>query len=334
MISTLLLATVVLTAALPDDVKAEFDSFAQRYGKNYGSEYAARLKKFAANVAMIEKVNGQGLGFQLAITKFADQTGDEIAALSGSSGMKPESSLSLGVHKYTGASLPDSIDWTEKGAVTPVKNQKNCGGCWAFATTGALEGAWQIASGNLLVFSEEQFFDCDFDTGDMGCSGGLAIRAFNYSMQHVVCTEVQYPTNVTGWSIMRDCNEDKCTTPGIPKGGVTGFKNVDKSEQALMEAVAQGPVTVGVAADKDIFHLYKKGIIQGAGCGDKVNHAVLLVGYGTDNGVKYWKVKNSWAASWGEEGYVRVVRGSDECGILELAAYPVVKKLNEPLISV
>eukprot|EP00406_Dinophysis_acuminata_P013967 CAMPEP_0179223740 /NCGR_PEP_ID=MMETSP0797-20121207/7403_1 /TAXON_ID=47934 /ORGANISM="Dinophysis acuminata, Strain DAEP01" /LENGTH=339 /DNA_ID=CAMNT_0020930645 /DNA_START=77 /DNA_END=1096 /DNA_ORIENTATION=+ len=330
--------TVLLAAAVPDDIIGEFNKFAKKWGKNYGAEYDIRLNVFAANLRMNEKIKAQRLGFELAITQFADRTGAEIAALYPVYTEKPNVSLSLGMHRYSGVSLPDSVDWTTQGAVTPVKNQEHCGGCWAFATTGALEGAWQIATGNLVVLSEEQLLDCDFDTGDMGCSGGLATRAFNYTTQHDVCSEAAYPTNVAKWNIGVDCKEDTCYkkgAPGIPKGGVTGFTAVDSNEQALMEAVAQGPVATGVAADKDIFHLYTKGILQGKGCGNKIDHAVLVVGYGADNGVKYWKVKNSWGPTWGEGGYVRVIRGVDECGILDLPpAYPVVRKVDALVINV
>merc|ERR1712087_719334 len=131
----------------------------------------------------------------------------------------------LGKHTYNGESLAASVDWTTKGAVTPVKNQGQCGSCWSFSTTGALEGAWEIASGNLVPLSEQQFVDCD--KVDSGCNGGLMDNAFKFAEENAICTEKSYPYKAVGGS----CKASSCTT-GIPKGSVTGFKDVTvNSEQ-------------------------------------------------------------------------------------------------------
>jgi C1A family cysteine protease len=241
----------------------------------------------------------------------------------------------LGTHVYSGGDLPDSVDWTKKGAVTPIKNQGQCGSCWAFSSTGALEGAWQIATGKLVSLSEQQLVDCaKFRWGDMGCSGGLQPHAFKYMEQAAMCGEDTYPYTAKNHLFTR-CKASNCSTdPALPKGALKGYKSVDSTEQALMEAVTQQPVAVSIEADQDVFHLYKHGIVQGKGCGQQLDHAVLAVGYGTDNGVKYWKVKNSWGTSWGEEGYVRIIRGTDECGILNgPPVYPVVDKNPAPSVD-
>merc|ERR1711904_712652 len=150
----------------------------------------------------------------------------------------------LGSHEYKGEALADSIDWTAKGAVTAVKNQQQCGSCWSFSTTGALEGAWEIATGKLVSLSEQQFVDCD--KVDQGCSGGLMDNAFQYAEKNALCTEQSYSYKARRGT----CEASSCTV-GIPKGSVTGYKDVAKDDmQALMEAVTQQPVSIAIEADK------------------------------------------------------------------------------------
>jgi len=216
---------------------------------------------------------------------------------------------------------PSSRDWRAEGAVTPVKNQGQCGSCWSFSTTGSLEGAWEIATGKLVSLSEQQFVDCD--KRDSGCSGGLMDTAFKYAEKNALCTEESYSYKGRASS----CKASSCSV-GIPKGGVTGFKDVaTDDDQALMEAVAKGPVSIAIEADKSAFQLYHSGVLS-ATCGTNLDHGVLAVGYGSENGQDYWKVKNSWGTSYGEDGYVRLLRGKGgkgECGILSgPPSYPVV----------
>merc|ERR1711988_1605016 len=210
--------------------------------------------------------------------------------------LKPEnqagSQAYLGKHTYSGADLPDEIDWSTQSAVSPVKDQGSCGSCWAFSTVGSLEGRAAIATGNLQQFSEQQFVDCDKDFGDQGCNGGLMDNAFKYLMQSKgACTEDSYGYKGSAGS----CQIDSCTI-GLEASKVTGYKDVAADADSLKEAVAEGPVSVG---------------------------------YGTDGGNDYWKVKNSWGSSFGENGYIRMIRGTKgatgECGILTgPPSYPVI----------
>merc|ERR1711964_158940 len=188
-------------------------------------------------------------------------------------------------------------------------------------TTGALEGAWEIASGNLVSLSEQQFVDCD--KVDSGCNGGLMDNAFEFAEKNAICTETSYPYTAKGGS----CKASSCTV-GIPKGGVTGYKDVTAdSEQDLMSALNKQPVSIAIEADKSVFQLYSSGVLSGT-CGTNLDHGVLAVGYGTENGTDYWLVKNSWGSSWGDEGYVKLLRGkggSGECGLLQASSYPVMR---------
>eukprot|EP00931_Biecheleriopsis_adriatica_P046238 TRINITY_DN2653_c0_g1_i1.p1 TRINITY_DN2653_c0_g1~~TRINITY_DN2653_c0_g1_i1.p1 ORF type:complete len:291 (-),score=74.14 TRINITY_DN2653_c0_g1_i1:795-1586(-) len=236
----------------------------------------------------------------------------------------------LGTDLYSGAKLAASVDWVAKGAVTDPKNQGQCGSCWAFSTTGALEGAWQIATGKLVALSEQQLVDCA-KNGNQGCNGGSMDLAFEYLEKNAVCTEESYNYTARQGTT---CHETSCTV-GIPKGSVTGFKDVPiKDTNALMEAVAQQPVSVAIEADQMAFQMYHDGILKKE-CGAKLDHGVLIVGYGTEDGVDYWKVKNSWGASWGENGYIRIQRGlpeDGECGIKDQPSYPVVKSASDVFV--
>lgn len=306
-------------------VDTDFKHFVEKFGKDYGPEYEARKQVFAKNQEIVEKVNKHNLGFRVGINMYADLTGSEFASMYGGL-LKNQNISTVGVHRYEGEDLPMEIDWVAKGAVTPVKDQGQCGSCWAFSSTGALEGAWQIATGHMVSFSEQQLVDCaKFSYGNMGCSGGLQPRAYKYIESNAMCTEAEYAYTGKN-SLFTPCQASKCTTPGLPKGGMVNYKSVESSEQGLMAALNQQPVAVSLEADKDVFHLYKSGIVQGPGCGTTLDHAVLAVGYGSEGDKKYWKVKNSWTTSWGEQGYVRIIRGTDECGILNgPPTYPIVK---------
>merc|ERR1711985_19367 len=269
--------------------------------------------------------NAKGNKYTLAVTEFADMTADDFGATY--MGLaKPEKMWGelpyLGSHKYSGVAPPSSVDWSDKGAVTPIKNQGQCGSCWSFSTTGSIEGAWEIATGKLVSLSEQQFVDCSKAFGNMGCNGGLMDNAFKYAEQNAICTEASYPYKAKGGS----CEAASCTT-GIPKGGVTGFKDVKSEDlQGLEEAVVQQPVSIAIEADRRIFQMYHSGVLTGT-CGTKLDHGVLAVGYGTLSGTDYWKVKNSWGASWGSKGYVLLEKGKNsagECGIKMQPSYPVV----------
>merc|ERR1712216_887743 len=200
--------------------------------------------------------------------------------------------------------LDASVDWTTKGAVTPVKNQGQCGSCWAFSTTGSTEGAYQIATGKLLSFSEQELVDCAGSYGNQGCNGGLMDNGFKYLESKGDALESTY--SYTGKS--GSCSSSKSSNPALAAGKVTSFNDVTSDSVPQMEAaVSKGPVSVAIEADQSGFQFYKSGVFSGA-CGTNLDRGVLVVGYGTDGGKDYWKVKNSWGTSWGKDGYIMVAR--------------------------
>jgi C1A family cysteine protease len=302
-----------------------FTAWAHTHGKQYATreELVLRRAVFAANVAKIEKHNAEAAAglhtWTQGVNQFTDLTADEFKAtrMSGiKNANKPRTHINESLLQVT--ALPDSVDWTTKGAVTPVKDQGQCGSCWAFSTTGSTEGAVFLKTGTLLSLSEQQLMDCSQKEGNESCNGGLMDDAFQYIIDNKgIGSEASYPY---------EAKDDKCrTVPSVAT--IVGFTDVPaNSDTALMTAIVQQPISVAIEADQAVFQSYKSGVMTGK-CGTQLDHGVLAVGYGTDAGQDYYKVKNSWGLSWGEQGFIRMGRGTafapnGQCGILMMSSYP------------
>jgi len=281
------------------------------HGKRYGTraEFEFRLNQFKEYLAKVEEHNSRNdVGHTVGLNAFSDLTADEWKMKLGYRAQDKLAAKEPVVLDET--NLAESVDWRTKGAVTPVKNQGQCGSCWAFSTTGAVEGAMFLSSGNLESYSEQNLVDCS-KNGNQGCNGGLMDYAFQWIEQHPLMLEADYPYTARDGSCQYDSSKGH--------GHVKDFSDVTASAGQLKAAVAKQPVSVAIEADQFVFQGYTGGVIT-SGCGSQLDHGVLAVGYGTEDGTDYVLVKNSWGASWGDQGYVKMA--FDQCGVTQAASYP------------
>jgi len=283
--------------------------YVTEWGKSYGTkaEFEFRLEQFKNTMKKMAEHQENGSASEVALNQFADWTSAEYKRLLGYRGPQLNEETNE-VEEVTA----DSVNWVTKGAVTNVKNQGACGSCWAFSTTGSVEGAMFLSTGKLQTFSEQQLVDCS--KSNAGCNGGWMDTAFQYIESNPLMLEADYPYTARDGK----CQYNK--SKGV--GKVKTYKDVspDSSGANLKSALSKGPVSVAIEADQSAFQFYHTGVIT-KGCGTKLDHGVLAVGYGNESGQDYILVKNSWGPSWGDQGYIKIA--PNQCGILNAASYPV-----------
>jgi len=302
---------------------SRFTSFQERFNKKYSTleELETRFDIFRTNLRNIIEHNlVPNQNFTMGINQFTDLTQEEFKAQYTGGYKTNVGSYGCATFTSSATGAPVSIDWRKKNAVTSVKDQGQCGSCWAFSSTGAAEGAWAIKTGTLVDLSEEQLVECatGIQYGSHGCNGGQMEGAFKYLIQNGQCADSTYPyTSGNGQS--GSCKS--CTKVAQ----FSSCSDVKPNDQIVLKnAVAQQPVSVAIEADTRYFQSYSGGIMDSPSCGTNLDHGVLIVGYGEENGNKYWLVKNSWSTSWGEQGYFRVQRtdSTNDPGICGIAMDP------------
>ena len=323
---------------LTDVSVEEWDAFKAAHGKSYEGPVEEEFRKrlYMENKDYVAKHNRLAhkghYSYFLKINQFSDLLHSEfVATMNGY-----RRNLKMNTTQNTGATflppegfkLPIEVDWRKKGAVTEVKNQGHCGSCWAFSATGALEGQHFRKTGQLVSLSEKNLMDCSTKYDNDGCNGGAPQNAFIYIRDnHGLDTEESYPY------IPKDgnCRFSRATVGATDKG----FVELDYGNETMLAiaVAAHGPISVSINADEKSFAHYSHGIYDDPNCDSGwVTHAVLVVGYGPG----YWLVKNSWAKTWGDEGYIKIARDSkctgpdadneciNRCGIANHPIYPIV----------
>jgi len=314
-----LLCCVAVASATVSD---EFRAFKTKYGKIYRNEAenAHRMKAFADNLEKIAKHNKEAAEgkhtYTLGVNKFADLTEAEwrdTLTLKVAKNEKPKYQM-----KSKLVDIPDEVDWRDEGYVTPVKDQAQCGSCWAFSTTGSMEGALFKKTGDLVSLSEQNLVDCD--NIDSGCNGGLMENAFQWIMHNGgINSEEDYPYEGRDKSCRFDDNKDTYT--------ISAYHEIkEQDEDDLTEKIAsEGPISVAIDAGKFSFQLYHSGVYYEPACSStRLNHGVTAVGYGVLDGKDFYWVKNSWGTGWGDDGYIKMSRNrGNNCGIATDASWPV-----------
>ena len=332
---------------------SSFSDFQKRFNKNYDSleELQKRFLIFRMNFKNIVSHNLDiTQNFTLGVNHFTDLTPEEFREkyINGflnenenenendnKDFNKGEKGL-YGCKSFVSTNsvnLPLYVDWRQEGAVTSVKDQGQCGSCWAFSATGAVEGVWAINKGKLIDLSEQELVDCanGFSYGSHGCNGGEMDGAFKYIIQNGQCSLSDYPyTSGYGSGYIPSSKKSdlgmcqKCSS--IVE--ISSCNDVKSNDQiSLKNAVVKQPVSIAIEADTRYFQSYSSGVLDSNACGTSLDHGVLIVGYGEENGKKYWLVKNSWSESWGEQGYIKILRSDSTndpgiCGIAMQPSFP------------
>ena len=307
---------------------AMFVTYKQKFNRHYSSasEEAQRRAIFETNMrsaAELEKTNPHA---RFGMNEYTDVDAKEFK----STHHNADFSKVLKNRKpieYTAVQASTGIDWRTKGAVTHVKNQLQCGGCWSFSTTGNIEGQWFLAGHKLVSLSEQELLSCDLTGGDQGCGGGLMDYAFEWlvsAKNGIIETAASYPF-VSGSGTAPACNQQ-----GRVNGAqITGHHDLPASESSIAAyCAANGPVSIGV--DAASFQTYSGGVLSNCIDG-QLDHAVLIVGFSDTSSPPYWIIKNSWGPSWGEQGYIRVEKGTGQCGLQKAASSSLVTKNGPPV---
>ena len=294
-------AAAVLLGQQQTSKVSDFESWKARHSVNYASQFenAYRERVFLENLAKIEAHNSQNSNtYEMGLNQFSAMTHEEFAETYLTL-IVPENYEVIENNDYT---INGDIDWATAGAVTPVKNQGQCGSCWAFSTTGGLEGLSKLAYGELKSFSESQLVDCSSSYGNQGCNGGLMDSAFKFVKDHGIVLEAEYPYVA---------KQNSCKIKEGPFK-ISGFTDV-KTCNDLTNAVASRPVSIAVDASN--WSPYKSGVFNN--CKASLNHGVTLTGISGEN----WVVKNSWGAGWGDKGFIKLAKGNTT-GLCNMASYP------------
>jgi len=349
----LLLAVVSQLDAYPDGsrLNVAWEAFKVQYGRNYHTlhEELHRRELWEANLQLIAEHNSQpGITFTMGVNSFSDMTEEEVQQRLG---LVPMDIAHHGNHMrdthrdltsfynldiegfgVNPRFIPDSVDLREEGCINHVKDQGSCGSCYSFSAVGALESYQCLETGHMVSLSEQNIIECSWEQGNNGCSGGWMDWVFLYVYENGgIDTEAYYPY-VSGEDGVDNGTCQYSAAPSDVGATCMGWVYLPNGdEEAMQQAIAQkGPVSIAYDVLTD-FMYYESGVYSSQNCSQyQLNHAMLVVGYGTEMDQDYWLLKNSWGEDWGDEGYIKVARNMDNnCGIASVGVYPVV----EPVVD-
>ncbi|XP_047134693.1 uncharacterized protein LOC100204117 isoform X2 [Hydra vulgaris] len=312
-------------------VEILFSQFKNSFSKDYSNhtEHVKRKDIFRHNVRFINTINRQHLPYKLHVNHFADVTDNEMQRYKG---LLNESYNDINAKKFEPPNIdfsvtpiPRKLDWREYGAVTDVRSQGICGSCYAYAVTGAIEGALYLKTGDLVDLSEQQIIDCSWGFGNKGCKGGYPYRAIQWIMKHGgISTQESYGKYLA--------QEGYCHFKNTTIGAViSNYYNITSGNvtEVKMALALYGPVTVLINTQPRSFKFYNKGVYFDEDCDSRLDHAALLIGYGEENGEDYWLIKNSWSPSWGNNGFIKIATRNDNCGVTQKAVVLQMGKLDQ-----
>jgi len=304
-----------------NEYQSLFTKWAIQHSKNYEIDaFFKRYSIFKENTDFINEHNAQNSSFQMGMNHFGDLTFQEFSATyKGRAPTPARTALTVqpdNIHETVKAG--GVLDWRTKGAVNPIQDQGQCGSCYSFSGICSVEGAWAIKNGQLLKLSEQQVVDCSRSLGNEGCNGGYEMYVFKYIMNNKgIGLSSKYPYTGRDYQACKSSTSPTAAT-------ITTYQTV-ANEAAMMNAVNKGPISIAVDASHS-FQFYTRGVFDDTKCGTSLDHAINIVGYGTDGASNkdYWIVRNSWGTSWGESGYIRIVRNKNMCGLALDSIYPIV----------
>ena len=337
-------ATINFTDAPSNITLARFNEWflAHNIKFNDDNQLTRMFNNWVDNDKYIEYINSQNKSYKLAHNQYSGMNQEEFNDYMGLQSNYEKFKINISgsdknISTDFNVSVPTFVDWRTEGAVTQVKNQGQCGSCWSFSNTGALEGAYWLKYANLTSFSEQELVDCsNFKNGgpNMACNGGQIAQTMDWIGKNGgLCTEDSYPYTSGVTKTVTSCKSKSCTLVSGSK--VVSHTDVSpNSDNAMMLALTKQPVSVGIEADQRAFQLYASGVFTDT-CGTNIDHAVLLVGYGHNNvlNLDYYILKNSWGNTWGDQGYIYLGKGTNQsgqtyndgkgqCGVLMMGAYP------------
>jgi len=303
-------------ASAATEMESSFMAYITQFNKSYTTyeEFEHRFAQFVRNQSNIVSHNASDSTFTLGLNQFSDWTEAEYSAILTYQPMA-ESEMVYAEIEINDNAVANSVDWRTSGAVQAIKDQGQCGSCWAFSAVSAMESAHKIQSGSLLSFAEQQLVDCS--TTSFGCNGGNAGLAFRYYGTHGAMAESSYKYTAKNGTCQYSDNNT-----GVKASGHTNVLGSNVTQ--MKNALAQKPLSVAIEADQSVFQSYKSGIFNSTACGTSLDHATNVVGWGSENGTEYWIMRNSWGTTWGDKGYMRlaIVEGNGICGIQMQPLFP------------